>query len=133
MDEHPAPETPVHPQSPTVAHADDHKDHSHDAEHVSKHVKAYVFVGGVLLVCTGITVWLSYVDFGSQNRNIIIAMIVATFKAGLVAAIFMHLKEEKITIWRFLIFTAIFVFGLFMLTLLHHVDPIMGTTYSKHL
>ena len=57
-------------------------------------------------------------------------MIVATFKAGLVAAIFMHLKGERATIWRFLIFTAIFAAGLFLLTWLHEADPIQGTFRS---
>ncbi|RYD84720.1 MAG: hypothetical protein EOP84_04720 [Verrucomicrobiaceae bacterium] len=105
-------------------------DHSHDAEHVAKHVRGYLLVGTALLFLTLVTVWLSYVDFGSHARNVIVAMIVATFKAGLVAAIFMHLKGERATIWRFLIFTAIFAAGLFLLTWLHEVDPIPGTFHS---
>lgn len=113
-------------------HAVDH----HAAHDVSKHVKGYLMVGGLLFVLTGVTVWLSYVDFdkmfGGHGWNIIIAMIVATFKAGLVAAIFMHLKGERITIWRFLIFTMFFAFGMFMLTWLHESDPIMGTELNKH-
>ena len=52
-------------------------------------------VGATLLLFTGITVALSYVDFGTQKANIAVAMLVATFKAGLVAAIFMHLSAEK--------------------------------------
>jgi caa(3)-type oxidase subunit IV len=107
-------------------------DHSHDAADVAKHARGYMLVGATLLVFTGITVWLSYVDFGSRKWNIIVAMIVATFKAGLVAAIFMHLKGERVTIWRFLIFTAIFVTGLFLLTGLHEADPIMGTHHAVH-
>lgn len=105
-------------------------DHSHDAEHVAKHVRGYLMVGAGLLFLTLVTVWLSYIDFGTHARNVIVAMIVATFKAGLVAAIFMHLKGERATIWRFLIFTAIFVTGLFLLTWLHEVDPIQGTLRS---
>ena len=109
-------------------------DHSHDD--IAKHVKGYVIIGGVLIICTGLTVALSYVDFdkwfGGHNWNFIIAMIVATFKAGLVAAIFMHLKQEKLTIWKFLLFTIFFCCGLFFLTLLHWVDPIFGTTRSVH-
>jgi cytochrome c oxidase subunit IV len=119
----------THASNPVGAH-DSHAhavDHSHDAEHVAKHVKGYLLVGLGLMVLTGITVLLSYVDFGSHGRNIIVAMIVATFKAGLVAAIFMHLKGERATIWRFLIFTAIFAAGLFLLTWLHEADPIQGT------
>ena len=119
--------------SAPVPHAAGHE-HSHDD--IAKHVKGYIIVGIILGIFTGITVFLSYVDFdkwfGGHNWNFIIAMIVATFKAGLVAAIFMHLKEEKITIWKFLLFTAFFCMGLFLLTLLHWVDPIFGTSRSIH-
>jgi cytochrome c oxidase subunit 4 len=120
--------------TPTVA-TDSH-DHGHSPEDIARHVKGYLMVGGVLLICTVLTVALSYVDFdkyfGGHNWNFIVAMIVAAFKAGLVAAIFMHLKQEKMTIWKFLLFTAFFCLGLFLLTLLHWVDPISGTTRSHH-
>lgn len=102
-------------------------DHA-DQEHAASHAKAYLLVGAILLILTGVTVFLSYVDFGSQSRNIVVGMIVATFKASLVAAIFMHLKGEKKTIWQFLIMTTIFAIGLFMLTLLANGDPIPGST-----
>lgn len=111
-------------------HAVDHG--SADAEHIAAHVGAYLKVGAGLLVLTGVTVALSYVDFGSRAMNIVVGMIVATLKAGLVAAIFMHLKGEKMTIWRFLIMTAIFAVGLFFLTFLAHSDPISGTSYLTH-
>ena len=118
------------PTAAAVAH-----DHG-DAHDVSKHIRVYLVIGALLLVFTGITVALAYVDFdrilGGHNWNIIIAMIVATFKAGLVAAIFMHLKGEKWTIWKFLLFTAFFCFGLFFLTWLHYYDPIFGTEHTKH-
>lgn len=129
-----------HAHSPAVAadpHAHGHAaghDHSHDAEHVAKHVKGYLMVGFALILLTGFTVFLSYLDFdkwfGGHGWNMIIGMIVATFKAGLVAAIFMHLKGERITIWRFLIFTAIFVAGLFFLTYLHWWNPIGGVAHT---
>ncbi|MGI8821161.1 MAG: cytochrome C oxidase subunit IV family protein [Chthoniobacterales bacterium] len=96
-------------------------DHDHD---VSKHVNKYLLVGGVLLVCTLLTVFLSYVDFGSHKANMVVGMLVATFKAGLVAAIFMHLSSERKLIYRILIFTAFFVLGLFWLTYLNWYDPI---------
>jgi cytochrome c oxidase subunit 4 len=102
MEEHPKPSL----------HEPDHD----TVHHVRKHVKGYCIVGGVLLFCTALTVFLSYVDFGSPQDNIIVAMIVATFKAGLVAAIFMHLKSEKWTIYRFLLITLFFALGLFFLT-----------------
>ena len=91
---------------------------------VSKHVRGYLLVGATLLVFTGITVALSYVHLGSQKANIAVAMLVATFKAGLVAYIFMHLSAEKKLIYRILLFTAIFVLGLFWLTYLAWYDPV---------
>ena len=79
-------------------------------------------VGATLLTFTVITVALSYVHFGTHKANIAVAMLVATFKAGAVAAIFMHLSAEKRLIYRILIFTGSFVIGLFWLTFLAWYD-----------
>jgi caa(3)-type oxidase subunit IV len=103
---------------------------AHDAHDM--HLGLYWGVGGFLFAATALTVWLSYVDFGSRKANFVIAMIVATIKVGFVGAIFMHLKGEKWTIWKFLLFTVFFCCGLFFLTLLHTSDPIHGTTHSIH-
>ncbi len=103
---------------------DPQHDAAHDPAHFNKHVRGYLVVGGALFACTALTVALSYVDFGSREANIIVAMIVATVKAGLVAAIFMHLLSERWTIYRFLLLTVFFVIGLFLLTLLAYHNPI---------
>ena len=79
-------------------------------------------VGALLLVFTGLTVALSYVHFGAQKANIAVAMLVATVKAGLVAAIFMHLAAERRLIYRILIFTGFFVLGMFWLILFAWYD-----------
>lgn len=113
-------------ETPTAPHE---HDHAHD---VSKHIRGYLMVGGLLMIFTIITVALAYVDFGSHSRNFVVGMLVATFKAGLVAAIFMHLKGEKWLIWKFLLFTVFFAFCLFFLTWLHWIDPIYGTHQSHH-
>jgi caa(3)-type oxidase subunit IV len=96
----------------------------HAGHNVAKHVRKYLLIGLILVTFTAITVWLSYVDFGTQKMNVTVAMAVATFKAGLVAAIFMHLSSEKKLIYRILIFTAFFVLGLFFLTYLAWYDPV---------
>jgi caa(3)-type oxidase subunit IV len=111
----------------------------HAAEHVAAHVRTYLIVGITLLAFTAITVALSYVDFGvlfshilrvnlseagGRKANIAVALLVAAFKAGLVAAIFMHLSAEKRLIYRILVFTAFFVLGLFWLTFMAWYDPI---------
>jgi caa(3)-type oxidase subunit IV len=90
----------------------------------------YWIVGLILLILTGVTVGLSYVDFGSHARNVVVGMLVATIKVALVAAIFMHLKGEKPMIWRFLYFTVFFFAGLFLLTLFQWYDPIFGTSHT---
>jgi caa(3)-type oxidase subunit IV len=104
--------------SPGAAHDE------HAAHNVSKHIRAYLYVGATLLTFTAITVFLSYVNFGTMKANVAVAMIVATFKAGLVAAIFMHLSNEKRMIYRILMFTVFFVLGLFFLTYLAWYDPV---------
>jgi cytochrome c oxidase subunit IV len=99
----------------------EHEQYAHDVAH---HVKKYMMVGATLLAFTIITVFLSYVNFGTQKANVAVAMLVATFKAALVAAIFMHLSAEKKLIYRILFFTFFFVLGLFWLTYLAWYDPI---------
>jgi len=90
-------------------------------EGVKKHVKYYVLIGTALIVLTGVTVGIAYVDVGHPTANMIIALTVATFKAGLVAAIFMHLFWDLFTrmalIFKVLAFTGLFFVGLFALTL----------------
>jgi caa(3)-type oxidase subunit IV len=126
--------TPAATPSPPAhdPHAAPHGDHSHH----DMHLGLYFGVGAFLLVATIITVWLSYVDFdkmfGIHHANIVVALIVATIKVGFVAAIFMHLKGEKAMIWKFLFFTMFFVAGLFLLTLLHYIDPIFSTSHTLH-
>jgi caa(3)-type oxidase subunit IV len=95
------------------------------AHNVQKHVRGYLMVGAILLTFTAVTVALSYVNFGTQKANIAVAMLVATLKAGLVAAIFMHLAAEKRLIYRVLVFTGFFVLGLFWLTFLAWYNPIV--------
>ena len=107
-----------------AATAGDASHDDHAAHDVSKHIRGYLMVGGTLLLFTGITVALSYVNFGTQKANVAVALLVATFKAGLVGAIFMHLSSEKRMIYRILIFTFFFVLGLFWLTYLAWYDPI---------
>ena len=97
----------------------------HSAEHVAAQVKRYLMVGLTLLTFTAITVALSYVNFGTMKANVAVALLVATFKAGLVAAIFMHLSAEKRLIYRVLYFTGFFVLGLFWLTYLAWYNPVV--------
>jgi cytochrome c oxidase subunit 4 len=64
----------------------------HEADH---HIPlaTYYKILGTLLVFTVITVAVAQIDFGSMNT--VIAMLIASIKAGFVLAYFMHLKYDN--------------------------------------
>lgn len=73
------------------AHGNGHDDHG--LAHVMP-VKMLFIVGGTLLFLTAVTVWVTFVDLG-RNGNLIIAMLIATVKAVMVCAYFMHLRYDR--------------------------------------
>ena len=91
-------------------------DHS-SPEHIKKTVRTYLIIGVALLVGTVLTVWASYINFGSSTWNIVAALTIATTKASLVAGFFMHLISERKTIYAMLATTAFFFVALMALTL----------------
>lgn len=84
-------------------------------EEIQKSVRKYLWIGLILIIFTGITVGLSYVELPTHGLNILVGMIVATFKAALVALIFMHLNHESPLIYKVLAFTTVFALAIFML------------------
>lgn len=103
------------------AHHDDHHGH-----HVTPLWLYHAIFGG-LLCLTVITVWIAQFDFGAANT--IIAMLVATVKASLVALFFMHLlHDERLNMLTFgfgLLFVALFfLFPLVDITTRTYIDPI---------
>ena len=72
-------------------HAHGHDAHGYGPHHVTS-TKTFVTVLLALLFLTIITVAASRVDFGSAN--LLIAMLIASVKAALVIAIFMHVKWD---------------------------------------
>ena len=68
--------------------------------------KLYYVIGGSLLLLTVVTVLASYIEL-SLPMTITLALIIATFKASLVACYFMHLLEEKQFIYIVLALTVI--------------------------
>lgn len=91
---------------------------------LQKHIKKYTIIGVILGVFTIITVLLSYWELPTHSLNIIVGMIVAAFKAALVGLIFMHLNHERSLIYKVLLFTLVFVLGLFIITYLTHECPL---------
>ncbi|MCB1041980.1 MAG: cytochrome C oxidase subunit IV family protein [Acidobacteria bacterium] len=92
-------------------------------EDIKKHVRVYIGVFVALLVLTGVTIGVSYIDMG-HGVNIAVAIVIAAIKASLVAAYFMHLISEKKLIYYTLILAAIFFVGLMFLPVGHSLDEI---------
>ena len=86
--------------------------HSDPAE-VRKTVRTYLTVGALLFLGTAITVAANRLQL-VVPLAITVALIIATVKAGMVAAVFMHLISEKKVIYAVLVLTAAF----FLLVLL---------------
>ncbi len=67
--------------------------HTEHAENPKTETLKYVATLVVLLILTAITVGASYINFGSGN--VVIALAIATVKATIVGLIFMHLLHDK--------------------------------------
>ncbi len=102
--------------------------HSENPEEFKKHLGKYYVVFVALLCLTAITVGVSYLRL-ERPLAITIALVIASVKAGLVAAVFMHLIDEKKVIYSVLLLTALFfalVLLLPSLTLFEHHRVIVG-------
>ena len=103
---------------------------SHSPEAVKKHRKVYLAVFFSLLVGTAITVGMYYVHFEHLSTTVTIALIVATVKASLVAAFFMHLSNERKAIYSTLLVTACFL-GVMMYLFIHtRTDVPLDTEFA---
>lgn len=71
-----------------------HSHGAHEAGH-GHNWYSYAYVLGALLFLTVVTVGAAQINFGSPVANVVIAMTIATIKAGMVAWFFMHLKDDK--------------------------------------
>jgi cytochrome c oxidase subunit 4 len=96
---------------------------SDDIDHLKSQIKVYVGVFLALGVLTVLTVWASYLPINTTG-HVVVALLIASLKAFLVAAFFMHLNAERPMIYQILIFTVVFFLALMFLSLLSHSDPI---------
>ena len=62
-------------------------------------IRTYIVVWGALIVLTAVTVAVSYVHLGLMN--VVVALLIASVKASLVALYFMHLRYESRLVWGF--------------------------------
>ena len=73
---------------------------------VRSHIRTYLMIGAALLVFTVITVAVNQVHL-AVPLAITVALIIAITKGSMVAAVFMHLSNEKKWIYGALILTLI--------------------------
>jgi len=83
-------------------------------EEVKKHIRVYWVIFGCLLFLTGVTVGISYIHL-PFTFAVILALVVASTKASLVALYFMHLISEKKAIYLTLILTAVLFVALILI------------------
>jgi cytochrome c oxidase subunit 4 len=75
--------------------------------------RAYFWVWAGLIVLTGITVSLAGMQFGQWA--IVLPLLIAGTKSGLILSYFMHLRSEKLLIFKVIIPLVMAVFLVFIL------------------
>jgi cytochrome c oxidase subunit 4 len=75
--------------------------------------KTYVWVWLGLILLTGTTASMAGMDLG--RWNVLVALAIAGTKSGLVLSYFMHLKSEKLAIFRIIIPLVMAVFLVFII------------------
>jgi caa(3)-type oxidase subunit IV len=99
-------------------------------EAIQKSLRIYKLIGLILFAGTGLTVlvatvpWLDVGAHGFDVWDAVLGLAIATTKATLVAAIFMHLNHEKKAVYWIFASGLFFVTWLFGLTALAKYDPI---------
>jgi cytochrome c oxidase subunit 4 len=71
--------------------------------------RVYYTIYAILMVCTGLTVWIAFLDLGPVNT--IAALAIAVFKATLVVLFFMHVKYSTRLTWA-VVLGSVFWFGI---------------------
>lgn len=85
--------------------------HGHEEEVHIVNYSTHTLVWFGLLMLSGLTVAAAGINLGSIN--LLIAMIIATMKASLVLAYFMHVKFEKPALQFIILFVIIFMLVVF--------------------
>ena len=94
-----------------------------DQTAIKKSIRGYLTIGAVLFAGTVITVVANRVHL-AVPLAITVALIIATIKGSMVAAVFMHLSHEKRWIYGALLLTVAFFIVLMFVPLLFILDNI---------
>ncbi len=90
---------------------------------LQKAIRKYYTIGVVLLICTVLTVAANKLHL-AVGLAITVALAIAITKGSMVAAVFMHLSDEKKWIYGALILTVIFFIAVMLLPNLTVADSI---------
>ncbi len=101
----------------------------HTPEEVYRERKRYFIVFGALILGTVLTVAASYIPFDVIAWTVTLALIIAAAKGFFVAGYFMHLTNEKKTIYLVMAATVFFLISLMFLTIWAMNDAPVGTSH----
>lgn len=99
-------------------------EHAHDQHHVVP-LKIYYGIFAILIVLTGVTVGVAYLDLGRMNT--VAALAIACFKAMIVVLYFMHVKYSTRLIKLTVIAGLYWLVIMFGLTLGDYLTRVWGT------
>jgi cytochrome c oxidase subunit 4 len=106
-----------------------------DPAAVKKSVRGYLTIGAMLLVFTALTVAANKIHLAVPIA-VTVALIIATMKGSMVAAVFMHLSHERKWIYGALILTVVFFTVLMCIpifTMMDHIGtPIHPAPSAEH-
>jgi caa(3)-type oxidase subunit IV len=91
--------------------------------HTAPNIRKYIMIGAALLVFTVITVAANQVHL-AVPLAVTVALIIAIMKGSMVAAVFMHLSDEKKWIYGALLLTVAFFIVLMTLPIFTVMDTI---------
>jgi cytochrome c oxidase subunit 4 len=77
--------------------------------------RIYYTIFAILMLCTGLTVWVAFLDLGALNT--IAALAIAVFKATLVVLFFMHVKYSTRLTWAVVVGSIFWLGILLVLTM----------------
>ena len=91
-------------------------------------LRIYLGIFFALMVLTAVTTAVAYVDLGSMNT--VVAMAIATLKALLVALYFMHLRYSSKLLWVFVMAGILFLLILFGMLMADPITRSTGTSWE---
>jgi cytochrome c oxidase subunit IV len=77
--------------------------------------RIYYTIFAILMLCTGLTVWVAFLDLGALNT--VAALAIAVFKATLVVLFFMHVKYSTRLTWAVVVGSIFWLGILLVLTM----------------